>query len=204
MENLQPITIHLHLINGLTRVFYQDDPELIATICNDLDGRVFTQPNLIIESKENAVAFAGHTLMGISILTDQIPNSISMRENMSRTVVTQITEENFLQLGHQDRPKVEGRRSNILSEIVFVSGEHLYLEFSEVAIGGMGERAEMHNLFTNPSLACHRLGGGFSLWNTAQMVSWSHSPKLATPGNSWSAEEVAEPTDLPAKIYSML
>ena len=193
MESPKPLTIHIHLINGVTRVFRQDNPELIAVICNDLDGKLFSQSTLIIDSPDEAIAFSGQALMGISILTDQIPNSISMRETMSRTRVTQITKESFLELRRQNVPKVEGIRSNILSEIVFTSGEHIYLESSEIAIGGLGERAEMHHLFTNPSLACRKLGGGFTLWNTAHIVSWSHSPKLEAPGNSWSAVEVADP-----------
>lgn len=203
MENPQPITIQIHLANGQTRVFQQDIPEFVTTICNDLDGRVFTQPTLIIQAEDNVVAFCGPALIGISILTDQIPNSFSLRENRSKTVVSQITQENFLLRRHQNRPKTEGIRSSILSEIVFVSGEHLYLEFSEIAIGGMGERAEMHHLFSNPSLACRKLGGGFSLWNTAQMVSWSHAPKLETPDNSWHAVEVLGTSNAPTKILSV-
>ena len=199
MENLQPITIHLHLTSGLKRVFHQDNPRLIATIFDEFDGRLFTQPTLIIESRDSVTAFSSHSLIGISILTDQVPNSLSLREGRSKTVVTEITQENYLQLRHQNIPKVEGIRSNILSEIVFVSGQHLYLEFSEIAIGGMGERAELHHQFSNPSLACRRLGGGFSLWNTAQIVSWSHSPKLESPDTSWNLEENAEPENTPAQ-----
>ena len=192
MENLNPLTIQVHLINGQTRTFRQDNPDLVTAICNDLDGRIFTQSTLIIEGEDEAVTFSGHALIGLSILSDLTPGFITLRESMAKTVVTQITAENFLQLRHENKPKVEGIRSNILSEIVFVSGDQLYLEFSEVAIGGMGERAEMHHLFTNPSLACRRLGGGFSLWNTAQIASWSHSPKLEAPGESWQATEVTE------------
>ena len=195
MESLNPITIHIHLINGTTRVFRQDNPELIAVICNDLDGKLFTQSTLIIDSMGESITFSGHALMGISILTDQIPNSISMRESMTGSLVTQISKDSFLDLRRQNVPKVQGIRSNILSELVFASGEHIYLESSEIAIGGLGERAEMHHLFTNPSQACRKLGGGFSLWNTAQIVSWSHSPKLEAPGNSWSAVEVADSED---------
>jgi hypothetical protein len=199
MENLQPITIQLHLTSGLKRVFHQDNPRLIATIFDEFDGRLFTQPTLIIESRDSVTAFSSHSLIGISILTDQVPNSLSLREGRSKTVVTEITQENYLQLRHQNIPKVEGVRSNILSEIVFVSGQHLYLEFSEIAIGGMGERAELHHQFSNPSLACRRLGGGFSLWNTAQIVSWSHSPKLESPDTSWNLEENAEPENTPSQ-----
>lgn len=201
MESLKPLTIHIHLVTGVTRVFRQENPEFIAVICNDLDGKLFSQSTLIIDSADEAIAFSGQALMGVSILTDQIPNSISMRETMSRTRVTQITKENFIELRGQKIPKVEGIRSNILSEIVLTSGQHIYLESSEIAIGGMGERAEMHHLFANPSLACRKLGGGFTIWNTAHIVSWSHSPKLEAPGNSWSAVEVANPEE-PLTLYA--
>ena len=204
MEYLQPITIQVHLINGTTREFQQDNPEAIAAICNNLDGRVFTEANLIIAGKHEAIAFSGHALIGVSILTDQIPNSIKLREDLLKTVVTQISKESYLDLRNNNMPKVTGIRSNILSEIVFLNGQQLFLEFSEIAIGGLGERAEMHHLFTNPSLACHRLGGGFSLWNTAQMASWSHSPKLEAPDTAWNALEVLEPENITTKKYSLL
>ena len=166
MENHTPFSIHVHLVSGLTRVFHQDNPELVETICNDLDARIFDRSTLIIENGLNAVAFAGHGLLGISIVTDQMPKAISMRESTLRTYVRQISK--------------------------------------EIAIGGMGERAEMHHLFTNPSLACRRLGGGFSLWNTSQIMSWSHSPKLESPGTTWKAIEVAEALELPPKVFSLL
>ena len=159
---------------------------------------------LIIENGLNAVAFAGHGLLGISIVTDQMPKAISMRESTLRTYVRQISKEDYNLILHRNLPKEEGLRSNIVSEIAFVNGQQIYLEFSEIAIGGMGERAEMHHLFTNPSLACRRLGGGFSLWNTSQIMSWSHSPKLESPGTTWKAIEVAEALELPPKVFSLL
>lgn len=204
MDNNKPITIHVHLVSGVTRVFHQDNPELIAKICNDLDARIFDRSTLVIENKDSAVAFAGHGLLGISIITDEIPNVVSMRENSLRTYVRQISKADFNLLLEKNLPKVEGLRSNIVSEIAFVNGQTIYLEFSEIAVGGMGERAEMHHLFTNPLLACRRLGGGVSLWNTARIMSWSHSPKLESPGNAWSAIEAFEAAGPPPKVFSLL
>ena len=204
MEQLQSIGIQIHLVNGLKRTFHQDNPSYIEAICKDLDTKLFSRPSLIIEGDDEVTSFPGHCIVGVSILSEPLPDFFYDREQMTKSVVTEISEESFLKRRNQDQPKTPGVRSNVLSEIVFTSGQHLFIEFNEIAIGGFGERAELHKLFTNPALACRRLFGGFSLWNTAQMVSWTHYPKLETPDNSWRAEAVVEASSIPDRITSML
>ncbi len=192
MNSFQPTGIQLHLITGNKCMFYQESPELVAKICNDMDGRIFSRSSLIIEGKDDVSAFPGNALIGITILTDPLPEFFYERERQSGTVITQISPERYQLRRIQDLAKLEGERSAILSEIEFISGERLYLEFSEVAVNGFAERKVLHNLFSKPSLSCRRMEGGFTIWNTAHMVSWSHYPKMEVPTNAWSAESIAQ------------
>ena len=54
------------------------------------------------------------------------------------------------------------------------------------------------------ALSCRRLEGGFRIWNTAHIVSWSHYPKLEVPANAWPAESLAQPHPTDAKIVQSL
>src|SRR6185503_12232370 len=118
--------------------------------------------------------FPGHALIGITILTDPIPESYLDREKISKTIVNQISQETFQFRRLQLMAKIEGQRGFLLSELEFASGERLFLESSEIAANAMGERAALNHLFSKPSLSCRRLDFGFSIWNTAHIVSWSH------------------------------
>jgi hypothetical protein len=204
MDNFQPTGIQLHLVTGRKHMFYQESPSLVETICNDLDGQIFSRASLIIDSQDDSTSFPGQALIGITLLTDPLPESFIERERLSKTVVTQISQETFQYRRLQLMAKVEGVRSALLSELEFSSGERLFLEFSEVAVSGMRERTALHNLFSRPSLSCRRLDCGFSIWNTAHIVSWSHYPKLEVPGNAWPAESLPEHVRADAKIVTML
>jgi hypothetical protein len=204
MKNLQPAGIQLHLITGRKRLFYQEDAEIVSEICNDLDGQIFSRASLVMNSADDTTAFPGPSLIGITVLTDPLPDSFLERERTSKTVVTQISSETFQYKRLQLMSKVEGVRGLILSELEFASGEHLFLEFSEVAKSGLGERNALQHLFARPSLSCRRLDCGFSIWNTSHIVSWSHYPKLEAPSNAWAAESLAEHAQADGKIVTML
>ncbi|HVL39211.1 MAG TPA: hypothetical protein VM328_07455 [Fimbriimonadaceae bacterium] len=204
MGEFQPSGIQLHLITGRKHMFYQGDASLLNNICSDLDGRVFSRTNLILESLQDVTSFPGHALIGITILTDTIPESFYERERLSKTVITQISQETFQFRRLQDLAKEEGQRSALLSELEFVSGERLFLEFSEIAVSGMRERNALNHLFAHPSLSCRRLEGGFSIWNTKHIVSWSHYPKLEVPAHAWPAESLSQPDMGDATVLKML
>lgn len=204
MDNYQAIVIQLHLTTGHERMFYQEDPGLVAKICDDLDRSIFSRASLIIESTEDVAAVPGNALIGITILTDPLPTSFYERERTSQTVVTQISHETFHLRRLQYMSKVQGQRNPILCELEFVSGGHLFLEFSEIGASGMGERNALTHLFTRPSLFCRRLEGGFSIWNTAHIVSWSHYPKMEVPANAWQAEPFDDHAPGEAAVAAML
>ena len=203
MNEIQPTGIQLHLITGNKPMFYQEDSGLVALICADLDGRVFTRPSLIIESREDVTAFPGHALVGITVLTDPLPASFLEHERLTKAVVSEISPETFKIQRLRNLAKVEGTRGPMLCEIELTSGDRLFLELSEVAENGIDERSSMHHLFSRPSIACRRLEGGFSIWNTAHIVSWSHYPKLEVPAGSWPADPIAPPQPTIQKALSL-
>lgn len=192
------------MATGRKHMFYQDDPSLVQAICEDLNGQIFGRASLIIQSLREVTAFPGHSLVGITILTDPLPESLFERERASKTVITQVSEETFQYRKLQEVLRVEGKRGVIFSELEFTSGERLFLEIDGEAMSSMGERNAMHHLFTRPSISCRRLDGGFSIWNTAHIISWSQSPKLESPENAWTAESLAQPAAGDAKIVAML
>ena len=192
MPSSNPTVIQIHLTTGRKHLFYQANSGLIQNICDDLEGQVFKRPSLNIESINHVTTFPGQAMIGITILADPIPDCFYERERLTKAIVTQISAEAFQLRRLKYIAKVEGERGKTISELEFVSGERLYLEFNEVAGNSIDERNLMHHLFSNPSLCCRRLEGGFSIWNTAQIVSWSHYPKLEVPVNAWQAESLAE------------
>ncbi|MBI5708061.1 MAG: hypothetical protein HZC36_13855 [Armatimonadetes bacterium] len=200
----QPTGIQLHLITGRKHMFYQDKPELVAAICNDLDGQIFARSSLILDSADDVTAFPGQALIGITIMTDPLPEFFFERERSAKTIITQISQETFQYRRLQIISKVEGRMGVILSELEFASGERLFLEGTAIAASGMSERSALSHLFAGPSLWCRRLEGGFSIWNTAHIVSWSHYPKLEAPANAWPAESLPEHVLSDARVVSML
>ncbi len=199
-----PTGIQLHLTTGRKHWFYQENAALVATILSDLDGHVFTRDSLFINGVDEVSSFPGQALIGITVLTSPLPASFLEQEKLSGTVVTQISLETFQYSRLQLISKYEDIQSALLSEIEFVSGERLYLEFRESAASTMDESSAMHHLFLRPSLSCRRPEGGFSIWNTAQIVSWSHYPKLDAPGNAWPAETLTEPISGAARTERML
>jgi hypothetical protein len=108
---------------------------------------------------------------------------------LTKTTVAQVSHEVYNARHSHAISTLEGERSVVLSEVEFSNGARLFLEFSEVTALSIDERSTMHHLFTHPSLLC-RVPGGFSVWNTAHMVSWSHYPKLHIPIDSWVADSV--------------
>jgi hypothetical protein len=185
-------------------LFFQQDATLVADIFRDLDAQLFGRASLIIEGIDDIMAFPGSALIGISVIANQIPPAFIAHEVRSQTVVTQISDESFHYRRLKGVPKIEGQRGDILSEIEFVSGERLYLEFSEVAATAIEERAFLNNQFARTAIACRRPDGGVSIWNTSHIVSWSHYPKLHVPTNAWDAELLDPPIGDSRPVATML
>lgn len=198
MNNYQPTGIQIHLSTGRKHLYYQRDPVLVSEICDDVEGNIFSRSSLIIDSEDDVVSFQGDAVIGITILTSPLPDSFYKLEAASKSVVMQISQETFHFRRLQILSHIEGTNGVVLSELQFTSGESLYLEINEVVGSSMAERSTLHRLFERPSISCRRLDGGFGIWNTKHIVSWSHYPKLEAPKNAWPVESIAE--QFPGKV----
>ena len=184
------LEIDLHLINGGTHKFIQNDPVLAQRVLQQISPRIFTQPSLVVTGYNRSAAYAGATLIGISLLVETIPDDL-LKSGPLPTLPLEITQADY-QARQSAMPAVgEGQTPVSVLEIEFTSGHRLWLEVARpAATSGLQERHLLHNLFSMPGLLCRRLGGGVSLWNGAQMASCSFTPELDAPSNAWAAEFV--------------
>ena len=184
------LEIDLHLINGRTHKFIQNDPALAQRILRQISPKIFTQSSLVVTGYNRSAAYAGATLIGISLLMETIPEEL-LNTGPLPALPLEITQADY-----------EAKQSAMLSagggqppvsvlEIEFTSGRRLWLEVPMPPVtSGMQERHLLHNLFSMPGLLCRRLGGGVSLWNGAQVASTAFTPELDAPSNAWAAELV--------------
>ncbi|BDI28771.1 hypothetical protein CCAX7_008220 [Capsulimonas corticalis] len=187
MWNSPKLELHLYLKNGDTHKFVQHDPELIRQTLSQINHKVFAQPALLIHGDDVATAYPGSALNGIGVVIDPVPEELLRLD--PHGLMEQISEEDYQFERRRAAPIIEGRPFVMLSEIGFSSGLKLWLKahVSEAAMG-LQERQMLHNTFAPPTVVCRRMGGGVSIWNRAQMLSYSFSPKPKTPTNAWPAE----------------
>ena len=185
--NSTKLELHLYLKNGDTHKFAQSDPDLIRQTLSQINHKVFAQPALLIHGDDVATAYPGSALNGIGVVIDSVPAELLRLD--PHGLMEQISEEDYHFERRRAAPIVEGRPFVMLSEIGFSSGLKLWLK-SHVTEAGMDvqERQMLHHAFSPPTVVCRRLGGGISIWNRAQMLSYSFSPKPKTPANAWPAE----------------
>ena len=164
---------------------------LAQRMLQQISPRVFTQSSLVITGYNRSAAYAGATLIGISLLMDVIPEDL-LNSGPLPTLPLEITQADYQARQSAILTAGEGQPPASVAEIEFTSGHRLRLEVSmPLVISGLQERHFLHNLFSTPlGLMCRRLGGGISLWNGAQMASCSFTPELDAPSNAWAAEFV--------------
>lgn len=188
------LELHLHLSNGHTHEFIQDNQELAAQVIGQITPKVFTQPSLILSGESEVVAYPGSALLGLSVLMEEIPDELFQLVGIPSGNVSsfwEITEDEYQAKRRVVQPIVEGEPFLMVSEIELSSGQRLWIENHVThAISAMQERQVLHNIFAQPILACRRPDGGISLWNRAHFVSFSFCPKPTVPSNAWPAERM--------------
>lgn len=186
------LELHLHLSNGRTHEWQQNDPQLAQSIIGQLTPKVFAQPSLILYGESCVTAYPGAALIGVSVIMAELPEELlhligTPASNSSS--FWEITEDEYSAKQRVVQPITEGEPFLMLSEIELSSGRRLYIEnHVEAAVSASQERQILHHIFAHPTLACRRLDGGLSLWNRAHFVSFSFCPKPTVPANAWPAE----------------
>lgn len=188
------LELHLHLVNGNTRKFAQNDPEAVEQILGQMNQTIFSQPTLVVHGHHVATTYRTSALIGISLLMDPLPESLLRLTHKLRHGVGEIQEISEAQYNarlHEMKSTVAGQPAVRLNEIEFVSGHRIWLEVSiESAVNDMQERQLVKHAFEGPTLVSRRIDSGVSIWNRAQMVSYSFTPKPEVPMPALPAEFV--------------
>lgn len=186
MINQPLLEISLHLSNGRTHRFVQNDPSLAQQTIEQIGPKIFSRPSLIISGSHRSSAYAAASLLGVSL--QGVPEE-SLES--ARPVAQEITEADYLAKQPGMAPAVPGEPLVSVVEIEFSSGHRLWLELHVAqASSPMKGRHLLNNIFSLPTLVCRNLDGGLSLWNVGQMVSSCLTPELDAPTNAWLAEFV--------------
>ena len=185
------LELHLHLVNGRVHKFAQEDPDLVQDLLKQVSSKIFQRPSLIVHNANQACVYQGTALAGISVIMDPLPAELLMLDPVSANI-WEITEAEYCERRQSLIPPTTDEPYTLLSEIEMRSGERFWTEQQAPrSLGGLNERSILHHAFMLPSLVCLRRGGGISIWNRAQMMSLSFSPKLDVPIASWPADPAA-------------
>lgn len=196
--NTHPLLeLELHLVNGNTHRFVQNDPDLAREILKQVNRKVFNQTSLIVHGEKQVCVYHGPTLAGISVIMEPLPGELLMLETMS-VMPWEITEEEYREKHRSLPPVVAEEPFQMLMEIEMTTGRRIWLERQiPYALGGLDERKILHHSFILPNLVCRRRAGGITIWNRAQMISLTFSPKPEVPSVAWPAEPVTHLLDIP-------
>ena len=180
------LELHLHLLNGATRTFVEDDPARVRQIIQQVSHCVFSQPALILRGQDQITAYPGSALAGLSFLMDPLPEELL---SLDPFPCLEITQEEYQSERRAAEGSAEEQLFLMLCEVEMVGGRRLWFTTPvSQALDGFRERQVLHNAFSLPSFLCRCLGGGISLWNRAQMVSCSFLPKPDVSWNAWPAK----------------
>ena len=192
MSSPAQIELHIHLSNGNTHQFVQDDAHSVEQILDQINLRVFEQSNLMIAGDDIVATYPAASLSGLSILSATLPEKLLHLTSIPQAGVGKtrsITHDEYRIGQRAARPINEGQPFVMLSEIDFHSGQRIWIASEvEAAASPLQERQILQHIFSGPALACQRADGGLDLWNRAQMASYTFCPKPATPPNAWPAQ----------------
>ena len=192
MSSQTQLELHIHLSNGNTHRFVQNDASSVQQILDQINLRIFEQPNLMLSGADTVATYPAASLSGLSIITDNLGEKLlrltsNPQAGIEKTRI--ITHDEYRAGQRAARPIVEGQPFVMLSEIDFHSGHRIWIATEvEAAASPLQERQILQHIFSGPALACQRADGGLDLWNRAQMASYTFSPKPATPPAAWPAQ----------------
>ncbi len=191
MSSSPLLELHLHLSNGNTHRFVQNDAQDAQTVLDQINLRIFEQSHLTLSGDDIVATYPAPSLSGVSILVDS-PHEKLLRLATDLQAGVQkmraITHDEYRAGRRTVRPITEGRPFVMLSEIDFNSGHRIWVATEvHAATSPMQERQILQHIFSGPCLACLRADGGIDLWNRSQMASYTFCPKPATPPTAWPA-----------------
>lgn len=179
------LELHLHLHDGTTRTFVQNDKKLVRQIVPQIGPCLFSQPALLLYGQDQVTAFPGSALVGVSLLMDPMPDELLQLEPFP---CFEITHEDYQAARQAAKGIAEEDRSFMAGAIEMDTGRHFWIAVPvSQTRWGFAERQMLHTLLSLPCIICRRVGGGISLWNRSQIRSCSFSPGEAffSPGEAF-------------------
>ena len=190
METRPLLELRIHLVNGNTHRFIQNDPGLVQDIISQIHGRLFSQPTLAVSGENQVRVYQVSTISGISLIMDPLPVELLMLDRTSPSTIWEVTETEYLAKQRFTLPEGPDQPVQVLSEVEMTSGHRFWIE-SEIPRSevGLDERKILGHTFKLPNLVCRRRGGGgISIWNRSHMVSVTYSSKPDAALIAWPAE----------------
>ena len=177
MSSQTSLELHIHLSNGNTHHFVQNDAHSVEQILDQINLRVFEQPNLMLSGDNILATYPAASLSGLSILSPSLPEKLLRLTSIPQSGVekTRIITHDEYRVGQRAaRPISVGQPFVMLSEIDFHSGHRIWIATEvNAAASPIQERQILQHIFSGPALACQRADGGRDLWNRAQMASYT-------------------------------
>lgn len=161
---------------------------------DQVNFRIFEQPNLIISGDDLVATYPAASLSGLSLLGASLPEKLLRLTGAPQSGVEKtrtITHDEYRAACSAARPIHEGQPFVMLSEIDFHSAYRIWTATDiQAAASALHERQILHHIFGGPALACQRADGRLDLWNRAQMASYTFCPRPATPPTAWPAQMI--------------
>jgi hypothetical protein len=188
------LEIHLHLEDGRTVTFAQNDAATAQKILSHIDPhKVFAQHPIILSSKHSMTTILPSALVRIDLIGDNLPHWPQLHNVQE---VQEISEEVFRQRFRPElyaQPARPGEVVTAYAELALVNGSRIFVEVRiEVEERLPADQAVfIQQLFTAGGLHAKKRGGGISLLNPAKLVSFSFypGPQVLPPG-TWEAERL--------------
>jgi hypothetical protein len=196
MKETSPnLQIRIHGIDGSTRTFVQNEPDLVSRTLDELlPTRLFTQDRILIADEYSVGTFLPPLLTRIDLITDQFsvwdfPFVIG--------ALIEVTEREFREgLHDSERPEQPGSLGDfpVFLDIEMVTGQHVYLRM-EIIAGLPTERLlTMCFLLKERRLIFGLSSGGVGVLNLANMLRFlvHPEPQQAATVNGCVREENGE------------
>ena len=203
MNPISATSIRLHLTSGLRHTYHRVGLSLVANIFDDSDGDIFTRPGLIFDGEKVLDEYSGDDIIGVTVMAKWPYEHFFERERSLGIMAVELNSKPSFsdgcseetRAGSHSRPRVATigeRRRKIYTEIEFLGGKKLRVEFSQLVEPGINESAVVNHIFSHSSLTCRRIEGGLSIWNTDRIVSWTNFPQVEVHSASKALKESYE------------
>jgi len=178
-EQRPNLQVRIHTIDGSTRTFIQEDPDLLNRTLTDLHpAHLFTQDRLTIAEDETEVALVSPLITRIDLITERL--SVWDFPFVLGALI-EVTEAEFIE-GLQGLKPLEmpGSPSEtpVFLDIEMVSGQRLFLGMRIVAGLPMARLGRVYLLLKERRLIFGLRTGGVGVLNLSNMVRFSVHPEM--------------------------